>query len=219
MRMQWGWGVVAGLLLAVGLMGPSAPAGADPAPTETEVYDLRIVRVETPVPEGIEAPCPILTGAETTTSASWPDLLAAVKKRGRARILLDRRITSAPGQLAKAYEERQVPIIAPQSRTREADGAVRENLAAARYRSGCKLDLVTSQRPDGVWLGYKVEVRGVLEAMSKEATAATETLHTWEGGHRSFTGRTFVLTHREQVQDPGDAAARGVELYCFVTMR
>jgi hypothetical protein len=224
------------LLLCLALVALVAPgisrdsAQADPPEerpsgrmSRTQIFDVRIVRVDTPTPAGVEQPCALLKGAQTTTALPWPELLGLLKKRGTTRLLMDRRLTSTTGVVVRGSEERQMPILQLNSRSvREGEGGT-ENQAAARLRSGCKAEfLVSTERPAGASLSYKLETRGVLESSSKQAEGATETLHTWDGAHPLFGlagPETLVLSHREQVRDPGDDAARGVEIYCFVTLQ
>ena len=174
----------------------------------------------TAAPETIENPCPILSGADTTTQLGWPEILAALKKRGATQVLMDQRITGAPGQRVRCNQERQVPVIMPQTRVKQPTGGQTENLSAARIRMGCKADMIAHRAgPSDGRLEYKLEVRGVLAKTSQAAEGPTETLTTWEGSHPGFAKRTLVLTNRQQVRDPVAPAAQGVELYCFVTRR
>ena len=203
---------------SVGLPGDDARAEPDAKGAAVEVFDVRIVRVVTAVPETIENPCPILSGTDTTTELGWAEVLAALKKRGATQVLMDQRVTGAQGQLVRANQERQVPVIAPQSRVKKTSGEASENLAAARMRMGCKADLIAATgQAHGGRIEYKLEVRGVLPKTSQAAEGPTETLTTWEGSHPPFAKRTLVLTNRQQARDPGASAAQGIELYCFVT--
>jgi hypothetical protein len=211
MRMHY-----SGLAAIVLLLGVCALLSSDVArageeatrPASVRVYDVRIVRVLTPTPEGVEQPCPFLKGDATTVTTAWPDALAILKKRGETAILMDQRLTAAEGTISKASDERQVPLVLMQSRT-----LTGENYAAARARMGLNVDLLPSAAQG---LQYKVLIRGVWGLTSKIATGPTETLTVWEGNHATLDGRTLVLTNRQQQRDPGDVSARGVELYCFI---
>ena len=188
----------------------------------SQVFDIRMVRVEASHPEGIEQPCPLLSGSATTTQASWPEILAALKKRGKTTVLMDARTTTSPGKVTKVSEERQVPVILPQSRVERAGQAASENLAAARLRTGCKAELVVSEgarpgAPSVAFLEYKLETRGTMSATLPGATGPTESLHVWQGTHPALSGETLVLSHRQQVITPGEDAPRGVEIYCLVS--
>lgn len=192
------------------LSSDAARAGDDAAKQAAKllVYDVRIVRVVTPTPEGVEQPCPFLSGDATTITASWATVLAALKKRGVTTLLMDQRATGHAGEPVKMSDERQVPVVAMTTKT-----LTSETLQAARIRSGCKIQLVAG--PDGLTT-YRAEIRGAADPTSSLATSAIETLTSWEGCHAALDGKTLVLSHRVQQLDPGDKSARGVELYCFI---
>lgn len=199
------------------------PDGKQPADPSLLVFDIRMVRVETSHPEGIEQPCPLLSGDASTTRASWPEILAALKKRGKTTVLMDARTTTYPGRLTKVSEERQVPVILVQSRIQKAGQPAAENLAAARLRTGCKAELVVSEgalpgAASVALLEYKLETRGTMSATFPGAASSTETLHSWMGAHPALNAETLVLTHRQQVFTPGEDAPRGVEIYGFISV-
>jgi len=206
------------LLLAVcAFLSSDVARAGDPAEDAARqaarllVYDVRIVRVVTPTPEGVEQPCPFLRGDATTITASWGDVLDALKKRGTTTLLMDQRVTGCAGDRIKMSDERQVPVLQFTTKT-----LTSETHQAARIRSGCKIELIGG--PDGL-MNYRAEIRGATDPTSSLATAAMETLTSWEGCHAALDGRTLVLSHRVQVLDPGDKNARGVELYCFILGR
>ena len=192
-----------------------------PAKTGTSLYvfDVRIVRVETPEPEGIEQPCPFLSGSGSTTRATWPEILTALKKRGRTTVLMDGRTTALHGTKTRISEERSIPGMAVQSRVLKGSGETSENLHAVNTRIGCTVELLVSDvRTAYKQLHYNLQTRATLATTHPGATRFNEARHSWEGSHPALDNETLVLTHRQQVLTPGEAAATGIEIYCFISM-
>ena len=115
---------VLGLLAlgAVGLLvGPGARAeeGAGaPKASGTWVYDVRVVRVDPAESAVLEVAPPWQPGgaAGATTTAAWADLLAGLKVRGRATILLDQRLTAIGGVTTEFRQERKRMVVTLQHR-------------------------------------------------------------------------------------------------------
>ena len=193
-----------------------------PAKTGTSLYvfDVRIVRVETPEPEGIEQPCPFLSGSGSTTRATWPEILTALKKRGRTTVLMDGRTTTLDGVKTRILGERAIPGMAVQSRVLKGSGETSENLNAVTMRTGSTVELVVSsvRATTNKQLHYQLDTRATLAATHPGATGFNEAKHSWEGSHPVLDDETLVLTHRQQVLTPGKTAATGFEIYCFISM-
>ena len=116
----------------------------------------------------------------------------ALKIDGKAEVLSKPSIIATQGILAKISSEEQVPIVALQSATRTG-----ENFAAARIRTGVKLDVLASHIGDQfVTLNIKPEVRGAgaLAAGRPGGTfAPVETLRTADTTVTLADNETLVI--------------------------
>ncbi len=206
--------VVVGLLAlgAVGLLvGPGARAeegAGTPKAPGTWVYDVRVVRVDPAESAVLEVapPWQPAGAAGATTTATWADLLAGLKVRGRATILLDQRLTAIGGVPTGFRQERKRVVLTLQNRA-----GTTENWTSSYIETGAKGEL--SATSEG--LRYELDVRWE-ERPTTDGTAPLGNA-SWQGSHSTFTaGETLVLSHRQQQVD-GEGSSQGLEIYVFVT--
>ena len=193
------------LLLSVG------PAGAgDGAPAAgVWIFDVHVVRVDSPHPEVAEQASPFAELEGATLGLPWPELLARLKLRGGTTLVLDQRVTAMPGHTARLNTDRTTPVLAVA--TESGDTAQRR---AQLVRTGVKFEATAADDQ----LLYALEIRGVARTPT-ERDAVAETTITWNGTHPPLDGRTLVFHHREQVREGEPEATRTVEHYAFVTGR
>lgn len=199
------------LAMAGLLVGSDARAGEDatgPKATGAWTYDVRIVRVDAPDPAVLEAaPSWQPTGASgATTAAPWADLLAGLKARGRATILMDQRLTASGGGPAEFKQERRRGAVVLRTRMSTA-----ENWEMSYVETGTNGQLLA--RAEG--LEYDVRVRWEEDPGADGTTTVGST--TWKGSYPHVAaGETLVLSYRQQQVGAG-AAVQGLEIYVLVT--
>lgn len=199
------------VLVAAAALAPAVRGGDEPqgGPDGVWVYDVRVVRVDTPTPEAVEAALPWEAAGTSTVDTPWPVLLQQLKARGATTILLDQRVTGCPGYT----------VTASQTRDRQIETLVNRDLANERWQgspcvTGCTAKLETSTRNV---LEYNVEARWEIRS-EVERVRPIFCSSRWDGTHPDLTGRTLVLSYREQAETWGDARV-GVEIHAFVTAR
>jgi hypothetical protein len=185
---------------------PAAKAESSPA---VWIYDVRLVRVDPAAAEGAEKAGPFAKANGTTTSASWPEALAALKNRGQTTLLMDQRVTALEGTKAEAKMVRSLPVLAAAFQ----DKANRQ-LRSARLQTGCNAALTTT----GASFFYDVEVKLALHPPTDDMGAPEMTTR-WSGSHTTLSGKTLVLHSREQILSADGKSQRAVELYALITGR
>ncbi|MHC5011483.1 MAG: hypothetical protein ACYTG6_11110 [Planctomycetota bacterium] len=196
---------VLGLTLAVLPGGNVRAEGEEGVPEAVWTYDVRVVRVDLPVPERAEQPA---WGESATIGMSWPEILAALKARGKTTLLLDQRITAVAGLAATARQKHTSQIQAFQNRD-----MANERWQGALIDFGCTAYLLSADV-----LEYDVEARWLLPPLAEEAPQPTQATASWKGTHPLLGGRTLVLWQSEQVELPA-GHRMAVELHVFVTGR
>jgi hypothetical protein len=192
------------------LVGPGARAdeGSSGKPASgTRVYDVRVVRVDATDSAVVETPPSWQAGgtAGATTTAPWADMLGALRRRGRATVLLDQRLTTTQGMPTDFSQEQRRSVLSLVNRTDKTDvwqSTYVETGASGQLASGS----------DGLRYSVKVswEDRPSAEEMASFASAS------WKGSHPDpAAGETLVLSYRQQIA--GDTASRGLEIYVLVT--
>lgn len=202
-------------LLALGafglVVGPGARAEDGSVPQKapgTWVYDVRVVRVDAAQPAVLEVAPPWQPAGASgaTTTAAWADLLAGLKGRGRATILLDQRLTAIDSTPTDFRQERKRMVLTLQNRA-----ANTESWSSSFLETGTNGQLVA----DSDSLQYRIDVRW--EEPPTADGAGPLGSASWKGAHSRFTaGETLVLSQRQQ-QVAGEATVQGLEIYVFVT--
>ncbi len=214
-RIVVGFSLVA--LAAVAVIAEPGARAEDAAAAKprvgTWVYDVRVVRVDSTISTAVEAaPAWQPMGASgATTTATWADLLAGLKARGRTTILLDQKVTAVDRTATEFKQERRRPVLVLQDRvSSSAVGGDNERRSVSYVPSGANGQI--TPYPEG--LEYRVDVsweeRPAADGMVSTGSAS------WRGSHSALTaGATLVLSHREQI---GTAeASQGFEIYVLVT--
>jgi len=203
-------------LLALGavglLLGSGARAdegtGAQQA-RGTWVYDVRVVRVDSADPTVLETapPWEPAGAAGARTTATWADLWAGLKHRGRATILLDQRSTAMVGVKTSFKQNRKRPALTLQNRAAPPN----ELWGVTFVDTGANVELVPMS--DG--LQYAIDVRWE-DAPTAEGTGPLGSAE-WNGSCSNFkAGETLVLSQRQQ-QAAGAVSPPGLEIYVLVT--
>jgi len=195
------------------LVGPGARAGepvAAPQGPATWIYDVRVVRVD-PVDSAVVEVSPPWQPAGTagaSTTATWAELLAGVKGRGRATIMLDQRLTAISSAQTLFEQTRKRAALALQSRSGSS-----ENWNTTVVETGARGELQSLS--DG--LQYRIDVRWE-DVPPADGTAPLDLRSAeWKGSCPNFkAGETLVLSHRQQ-QSAEAATTKGLEMYVFVT--
>jgi len=216
MRKQLLVGALALVLLA-GLCGVGwNPATAEerlerkpPPSPDLWIYDVRIVRVDPPTPEGAEKPGPFAYLSGTTIQTTWPEALAALKTRGPTTLLMDQRVTALEGHEAEAKTQRSIPLLVAQF-----EDINNRQRRAARLLTGCGASMTTTQAS----FSYDLDVKWALHDPVKDEGAPEATTQ-WTGSHPTLSGDTLVLHSREQISAGAGKGLRAIEIYALITGR
>ena len=201
-------------IFLLSLLAVSAVAGAARADDGEDgaagvwVYEVRVVRVDPAVAETSETPSTLESATGTTVKMGWPEMLAALKQRGRTTVLLDQRITKLEGVKGYAMTERAVPIVSIAS-----SDINNTQKRSATIKTGCKFEATTTTH-----LQYNLEAKWILDAPGGDF-GPPQQVTGWNGTHPNLSGETLVLSYREQVDQGPGKAARAVEIYGLITGR
>jgi hypothetical protein len=208
--LRWVPVVLGFLVLGAAHFGLAARAedGATPAPTPgTWVYDVRVVRVDPTASTVLEA-APTwksASPADATTIATWSDLLAGLKGRGRTVILLDQRLTGIESVPTNFSQRRKRMVLSLQQRATNA-----EHWSSSYVETGTSGHLKAGS--GGLHYGLEVSWE---ETPTEDGSGPLGSV-SWEGSHTTFAaGQTLVLSHRQQQVQEGQSP--GLEIYAFVT--
>jgi hypothetical protein len=199
------------LLLLVALSaGDRARAGEDTA-VGAWVFDVRVVRILGTSPDVVEqGPAWALDEtASPVVTLPWKDLWTSLEERGRAVLLLDRRVTAVEGTDAQIVDSQSRP-----GERFERRDSHNETWGSASVETG-----VTARLSAAGTLRYEIDVRWDLELPAGATRGRFTGLSRWNGTWPRLNGKTLVLGHRQQVPAAGDAAPIPVEIYAFVTVR
>ena len=188
------------------------PAAKAPATPNVWIYDVRMVRVDPATPEGAEKPGPFADLSGTTTRATWPEALAALKNRGQTTLLMDQRVTALESEKGMVETSRSMPMLAASF----ADDNNRQ-LRSLRMMVGCQAALLTGGA-GGATFSYDLEVKWTLHHPVADL-GSPEVKTRWSGSHTTLAGKTLVLHSREQVLASDGKSLRAVEIYALVTGR
>ena len=189
-------------LLAARAGDPTAEAGA-------WVFDVRVVRVDMTDPTGVEAPVPWEGAAGAVTSTPYPDMLAVLKHRGQALVMLDQRVTAVGAIESKISQDVRLPLM-----TLERTDKFNVTQHMAEVHGGCTVTLSAGEM---LRYGFAVNWYDPAAPNAPEGLGATQFSLEWRGTAPVGGGGTLVLHHREQrgVESP----VRACEVYCFLTAR
>ena len=180
------------------------------ATADAWLFDVRMVRVDTPTPEAVEVAAPWDAAGSGTITTPWPEALKQLQARGRTTLLLDQSITAFGDSEALVTQTRDRQIQQLQSRDLS-----NERYGVAPIVTGGTAKLRVSE---STVLQYQVEARWEIRS-GDESVRSLLCTSKWAGTCPAITdGRTLVLTYREQVETWGESRV-GQEIYAFVTAR
>lgn len=176
------------LALFVALGAPTTAVAEDGKRGETFLYEIRIVRVDPKAAADSEAGSPFPELTETTIDLPWKTVLERLKKRGHTTVLMDTRMSAAPGIKSEVTDERITPIVALNF----------EDWNNQQYRSQPVKIGSTFKQTTSAQLSYQIAVRGTATAPATRRAPAQYMIQ-WNGSHPRLGGQTLVLEHRQQV--------------------
>ncbi len=191
---------------------PGDVARADDKPRAgVWVFDVRIVRVDPATPEVSETQSVFEQAEGTTVPMGWPQILDALKKRGKTTILMDQRLTTVEGVKGRLNNVVDHPILMVNFSD---DNNTQRRQAA--MKTGCSFEVI----PTSSEMTYQVESRwALMRTQVKDTQAPPQGLTAWQGTHPALTGDTLVLHSREQIETIREASVKAVEFYALVTGR
>lgn len=206
MRSTWAGCIVVLALACAGLWGSSSQARAEDPLERTATtwrFDVRVLRLTTDYSTVEQAPTlPGMTPVGVTT-ATWAELLTALKARGQTQIVMDRNVTALPDR----------PFHVTQSWTRnimtlgKTTGTVSERVAlpaTSGVDAYLTLDAATGR------LEYKLDVRWTDVPPQGEPVSITTN---WQSSQLLQGYGTLVLRHADQERAP----SAGTELYALIS--
>jgi hypothetical protein len=200
-----------GLGTLLGALALGATSGrAEDAPSAAEAawrFDVRVVRVEAQAPMVERAPTLPGQQPDGTLAAPWGDVLAALKQRGTARILMDRSGTGLVSRTV-SLDQSHVEQVMTTVRT-DGDKTFVESRPLHRG-AGVSLTRLGGADSGATTLDYQVAVDWRAATSGDGKTSKTS----WRGAYRHEPGRMLLLRHAEQ-----DGKGGGVEVYVLIEGR
>lgn len=171
--------------------------------------EVRVVRVTTSAATVEHAPALPGSRPDGTTTAAWPDLLAALKARGTTQIVMDRSGSAVSGAPISLEQRQSENVLA----TIRADRG-NTQLEARPLATGATVWLLVAGASDALppRLDYDASVEWA--RASPQRTAPITSLAKWKGAHAPVGDATLVLRHAEQ-----DGLGGGTEVYVLIELR
>jgi hypothetical protein len=202
-------------LLLVALACPAAVRAEDPVeaggPPQTLAawrMDVRVVQVTVDRATAEAAPSLPGTDGNGRTTASWADVLAALKSRGSVRIRMDRSVTTTSEAECRVSTSRLETLMVDQSRSGDLT-----NRTTQPYRDGA--DAVLAIRRARVGPG-RLEYRVKADWLDRlnEQTIPIQLYAEWQGSESVDGAGALVLRHAEQGAKEG-----ATEIYVMLSWR